>query len=96
MGALAQEEIPYNEGTPQDSWSNPFQGGEDDGGPSLEDTPMEAPILDGPITRSRAKKLQEDLTTFVTQFSLQGNSMEVEDTLVKARTLLTFESKKVA
>ena len=24
-----------HEDTPQDSWSNPFQGGEDDGGPSL-------------------------------------------------------------
>ncbi|XP_073525851.1 uncharacterized protein [Phyllobates terribilis] len=79
-----------------DLWSNPFQGGEDDGGPSLEDPPMEAPTIEGPITRSRAKQLQEDLTTFITQFSLQGTLMRVGDTCGKARTLLTFESKDLA
>ena len=45
----------------QDSWTNPFQEGKDDAGASLE----------GPITRSRAKKLQDDLSLF--DFSPQSH-----------------------
>ena len=45
----------------QDSWTNPFQKEKDDAGASLE----------GPITRSRAKKLQDDRALF--DFSPQSH-----------------------
>ena len=48
-----------------DSWSNPFQEGEVESGPSS--THPDTPIIlgDGPMTRARAKKLQRDSFMFV-------------------------------
>ena len=61
-----------------------------DGGPSL-DTPMEAPSVDGPITRSKAKKLQDQLANYVSHLSLYGNTIKDEDILARSMTLLTME-----
>jgi hypothetical protein len=49
----------------EDSWSNPFEERGNDGnqgGPSLKD-PLQVP--DGPITRSRAKKIKEAMQGLV-------------------------------
>uniref|UniRef100_A0A2N9GUE0 Tf2-1-like SH3-like domain-containing protein n=1 Tax=Fagus sylvatica TaxID=28930 RepID=A0A2N9GUE0_FAGSY len=49
----------------EDSWSNPFEERGNDGnqgGPSLKD-PLQ--VLDGPITRSRAKKIKEAMQGLV-------------------------------
>ena len=49
----------------ENSWSNPFEEKENDGnqgGPSLKD-PLQVP--DGPITRSRAKKIKEAMQELV-------------------------------
>ena len=45
-----------------DSGSNPFQEGEVDAGASSVDT---IPVVEGAITRSRAKEIQRDFTKFV-------------------------------
>jgi len=49
----------------EDSGTNPFQEGEIDEGSSIDspidEPPSPAPTIDGPITRSRAKAIQEEL-----------------------------------
>lgn len=65
---------PYDVG--DDSWTNPFQGGENDGGPSNH---MKDPLVirEGPITRSRAKLVNEALTSIVAEIQVKElNSIE--------------------
>ena len=81
---------------PQDSWSNPFQGGEDDGGPSLEAIPKEAPSIDGPITRSKAKELQGKLTSFIAHFNIISDTLERVDEIDKERPLLQLKMETTA
>ena len=66
---------PYDVG--DDSWTNPFQGGENDGGPSNH---MKDPLViqDGPITRSRSKRMKEALMSLVAE--IQVNDLKtIED-----------------
>src|SRR6185295_12628961 len=69
----------FNEEELHDSWSNPFQEGEDDEGPSTPITTPprtittpprtpQVPVVDGPITRSKARKLHQDLDKLVSYF----------------------------
>jgi hypothetical protein len=69
-----------------DSWSNPFQEGEDDEGPSLDEPPTPTPMLDGPITRSRAKNIQDELNSMVVASSLMDDQL-----CLKALLMLTNE-----
>ena len=66
-----------------------------DGGPSLEDTPIEDPSLEGTVTRSKVKKLQDDLTIFVLQLSPKGYTIEFEEIWVEPKTLLTMEAQVI-
>ena len=54
----------------QDSCSNPFQEGEDDEGPStlLPRSTPQVPTIDGPITRSKARKLHQELNKVIIYF----------------------------
>ena len=61
-----------------DSGANPFQEGEVDAGASGVDT---IPVVEGAITRSRAKEIQRDFTKFVTctmKKSLDPNETKME------------------
>ncbi|KAJ9536634.1 hypothetical protein OSB04_un000183, partial [Centaurea solstitialis] len=65
---------PYDVG--DDSWTNPFQGGENDGGPSNH---MKDPLVirEGPITRSRAKLVNGALMSIVAEIQVkESNSIE--------------------
>lgn len=87
-------DLTLNEGEdepPHDSWSNPLEEGEDDGGPSLE-TPIQAPSLDGPLTRSKAKKLQDKLASFISYLHHISNTLQGDDQLEPFNTLLTLET----
>uniref|UniRef100_A0A2N9G1L0 Integrase catalytic domain-containing protein n=1 Tax=Fagus sylvatica TaxID=28930 RepID=A0A2N9G1L0_FAGSY len=67
----------------EDSWSNPFEERGNDGnqgGPSLKD-PLQVP--DGPITRSRAKKIKE---------AMQGLVQSTWDEASKSPTIKGFHS----
>uniref|UniRef100_A0A2N9GS53 Tf2-1-like SH3-like domain-containing protein n=1 Tax=Fagus sylvatica TaxID=28930 RepID=A0A2N9GS53_FAGSY len=66
----------------EDSWSNPFEERGNDGnqgGPSLKD-PLQVP--DGPITRSRAKKIKE---------AMQGLVQSTWDEASKSPTIKEYE-----
>ena len=76
---------------PLDSWLNPLEEGEDDGGPSL-DTPIQAPSLDGPLTRSKAKKLQDKWATYISHLHHISNSFQGDDQLEPFKTLLTLDT----
>ena len=58
----------------QDSRTNPFQEGEIDEGSSKP--PPVPTVFDGPMTRARAKRLQEDVNHFVSYAMTQEPSAE--------------------
>lgn len=78
---------PYDVG--DDSWTNPFQGGGNDGGPSnhtsqvLKD-PLR--IQDGPVTRSRSKQIKEALMSLVA--AVQVNEMKTIEDLHETHGLM--------
>lgn len=71
-----------------DSGSNPFQEGENDGGPSR--APTDAPrFQDGPITRSRAKRLRDELHAFINHHMKMELASEELKTNVKTLLAIT-------
>ena len=64
----------------QDSRTNPFQEGEIDEGSSVPRQPPPVPtMVDGPMTRARAKRLQEDMSNLVSYALAKGFSQEVPE-----------------
>jgi hypothetical protein len=72
----------------EDSWTNPFKGGEDvednETNPNAQRDPLT--ILEGPITRNRAKRLKGALLAFVRENVLgmedQANQEQQEPRLI--------------
>ena len=63
-----------------------------DGGPSL-DTPIQAPSLDGPLTRSKAKELQGKLLTYIAHLHHPSHILKDEQMEApRALTVLTLSS----
>ena len=52
---------------------------------------IQAPSLDGPITRSKAKALQGKLASFITHFNLVSETLGMVDEIGKERSLLQLE-----
>ena len=73
-----------------DSWSNPFQEGEVDAGPSS--TPPNTSIIlgDGPMTRARAKKLQRDSFMFVSH-ALFSSTVQLPEPTLKTYMCIGIE-----
>ena len=78
----------------QDSWSNPFQEGEDDEGPSTSSTTTpQVPIIEGPITRSKARELHKELdkvTIYITNAILELANMEEGTRVPLEANITTF------
>ena len=53
---------------------------------------IQAPSLDGPITRSKAKQLQAKLSSFIAHFNLLNMAIKGEEELGLHVTLLTLET----
>ena len=60
-------------GIEEDSRSNPFQEGEIDEGSSMDEPPTPTPTFDGPITRARAKSIQDELSSMVAAMTLMDD-----------------------
>ncbi|XP_073525656.1 uncharacterized protein [Phyllobates terribilis] len=70
-----------------DSRTNPFQEGEIDEGSSIVEPPIQTPIFEGPITRAKAKTLQEELDAMMA--TRAWTKMEEEQVCLKGLLMLT-------
>jgi hypothetical protein len=77
-------------GSDEDSRSNPFQEGEIDEGSSMDEPPTPTPTFDGPITRARAKSIQDELSSMVAAMTLMDEQTRVKEELL----MLTNEDYK--